>query len=602
MNTLNSNESKIYPVFTWVLFGLLITYLLLRAYFLEPLHDEAATFFYYIESGLFWGPDVMLDANNHWLNSILGHWMYLIFGDQFFFVRLPNVFAFILFFWGIYRLIKPIQSDLNKMLILLGTTCIPFILDYFSYTRGYGLSMGLFIFSLSYVRDFVVHLHLRSAFWASFFMGLSVYANLNFILSLILMGLLFVLMQLLHKKELSIKQHLLLVSNYILLALAMLPNIFYGLQLKESGALYYGSLDGFWEVTGKTLSRYVIFYDADWLKYASLALIAVLIFYFVRRWKSLGGIKFFRKSSTLMAWFLFGNCAAIILMAKLMDVNYPEDRVGMYLVTLFLLMMGFVLNEIKAMNWMLVGMLFFPIVMIPKTNLSTSIFSPDDRMAQTFFDEVQKHVDSYSTISIYPMQQLTWAHHSRSVDSNNYVIVGREFNKVTDIAIHKTPLLEGIENLDEYDVIAHTPESTHIAYKRKSPYQKKVIYELPLTISETQKEFVSLVSFIIPDSLRNRKLQFHIHGDVEAENKFREFAIMTYSTFDENDQVVNHSYTNERWYHGKKKEFLLNFNYAVERLEPNEHEIRTYLWNRKHEKIGLKNGVFQILELIETKE
>src|SRR5690554_7005922 len=85
-------------------------------------------------------------------------------------------------------------------------------------------------------------------------MGLSVYANLNFILSLILMGLLFVLMQLLHKKELSIKQHLLLVSNYILLALAMLPNIFYGLQLKESGALYYGSLDGFWEVTGKTLS------------------------------------------------------------------------------------------------------------------------------------------------------------------------------------------------------------------------------------------------------------------------------------------------------------------------------------------------------------
>src|SRR5690554_7543724 len=87
-------------------------------------------------------------------------------------------------------------------------------------------------------------------------------------------------------------------------------------------------------------------------------------------------------------------------MAELMHVNYPEDRVAMYLVTLFLLMMGFVLNEIKAMNWMLVGMLFFPIVMIPKTNLSTSIFSPDDRMAQTFFDEVQKHVDSYSTISI----------------------------------------------------------------------------------------------------------------------------------------------------------------------------------------------------------
>jgi len=597
MNFSNQNTSKVNLVFTWVIFGLLMLYLLLRAYYLEAIHDEIATFFFYIESGVFWGPDVMFDANNHLLNSILSHWLYLIFGDQLFFIRLPNVIAFAFYFWGIYRLLKPIKSDLYKTFILLGTTCVPFVLEYFAYTRGYGISMGLFIFSLSYIRDFVVNQNVKSAYWSSLFLSLAVYANLTLILSLILMVLLFLLIQLLHKNELSRSQHKYLFLVYALIAVAMLPNFYYAKLLKESNALYYGGLDGFWEVTGKTLARYVIFHDLNWLKYASLGLVFLLVLYFIRRWVKLGYLSFFKRSSTILAWFLFGNCVAIVLMAKAMGVNYPEDRVGMHLVILFLLMFGFVLSEIKSMSWLLVGMLFFPITMIPRISLTTSVFSSDDRVSKPFFNEVVKKLDSYTTLSIYPIQQLTWAYLSREVDSNNFIISQRDFNRTSDIVFTKTTLYKDQGFLKDYNVIAHNPESTHIAYERKSPYHKKLIYNLPLNIVDSDDEFVSIFSTEIPDSLRNRKLQFHAHGDIEAENKFFEFAIITYSTFDKDMNSIDHKYMNKRWSNGKEKKFPLNFNYAVEELDSNENEIRIYIWNRKKEKISVTNGAFQILEL-----
>ncbi len=492
----NKNKSRTYFVFSWLVFGLLLTYLLLRAYFLEPLHDEVATFFHYIESGVFWGPDVQLDANNHILNSILSHWLYLVFGDQFFYLRLPNVLAFILYFWGIYRFIKPIQFIIGKALILLGTTCIPFILEYFAYTRGYGISMGLFMFSLSYIRDFAKTRNVKSVYWSALLLGLAVYANLTLLLSLILMGLFFLLIQFIYRNDINKKGHVFLFIAYFLLGLAMLPNLMYAQLLKDSGALYYGGLEGFWEVTGKSLARNIIFHELNWLKYASIVVVLLLMSYFIHRWMKIKNLQFFTKSSTVLAWFLFGNCAAVVLMAKLLGINYPADRVGMHLPVLFILLLGFVLSQFKYSKWLLLGLLFFPLTMIPRINVSTSVFSPDDRTSHSFFEEVNKHINPYSAISIYPMQMLTWAFLSRDFDSTNYLVSEREFNHASDVVIHRTTLIHGHDYLKNYNVIAHHPESTHIAYQRKSPHQKNIIFELPLNIIDASHEYITFYNFI----------------------------------------------------------------------------------------------------------
>ena len=280
-----------------------------------------------------------------------------------------------------------------------------------------------------------------------------------------------------------------------------------------------------------------------------------------------------------------------------MGVNYPEDRVGMHLAVLSVLLAGSVLSEIKGWGWLLIGMLFFPITMIPRINLSTSVFSPDDRISNAFFQEVTKNLNSYTTISAYPLQVLTWSYLSRDLDSNNFVISERAFNHTSEFVFTRTTLFKDQDFLKNYDVLAHNPESTHVVYKRKVPYVKEVIYSLPLNIIDSQDEYIQIYQSEIPDSLRNRKLQFHIQTDVVADNVFREFAILTYSTFSKEMENIDYQYVNERWVHGTKKEFSMNFNYAVDHLKEDEHEIRIYILNRKREKISLKNGVFQILEL-----
>ena len=72
------------------LFGFVFIYLVLRAYFNEPLHDEVATFFNYIETGRIFGEGVIQVAQNHLLNTYASRWMYLMFGDDFFFLRIPR--------------------------------------------------------------------------------------------------------------------------------------------------------------------------------------------------------------------------------------------------------------------------------------------------------------------------------------------------------------------------------------------------------------------------------------------------------------------------------------------------------------------------------
>jgi len=597
MSLYNKHASPFYKVFSGALFVLLFLYLLLRAYFVEPLHDEVATFYHYIESGVYWGDKMQVDANNHLLNSWLCRGIYRIFGEGFFMLRLPNVLAFILFYWGIVKLIKPLRSNFSRMMILLALTCIPFMLEYFAYARGYGLSLGFFVCSLVYLRKFTVLKKGKYVLLTYLFLALTVYSNLTFLVSSILAVLLIVLFQLIYRQKFSLTEQLLMLGSHAIFLVALMPAVSFAQRLREAGALYYGSLDGFWNVTGKTLSRYILFYEAYWLKWLFALAAAGCIIFLVSKWRSKGTVKFFREPETMFAWFLFGNCAAILFMAKVMHVNYPEDRVGMYLVVLFILLAGFILGRHKKGSQALVLLLFFPLVFIPKINLSTSVFSPDDRMSQEFFNAVVAKADRHTTISVDPLMRLTWSYMDRKQPYEHFVSDSRKFNRSADIVLTKTVFYSKQSFLSEYEVIAHDPQSTFIAYRKRIPFSKRTIYKTAFDIPHTTDEFINVDRFVVPDSLRNKKLEFSIRADVHAENKTREFNIMTFSTFDNKDQPVRYQYWNERWSQGLKKNYALNFNYAAGILGENEHEIRIYMWNLDRERVRLKNGIFEIIIL-----
>ena len=123
---------KRFQIFSWILFSSLFVYILLRAFFVDLLHDEAATFLHYIETGYIWNDKTMLDANNHLLNSFLGRIIFRVFGENYFLLRLPNVLSFPFYFWALYHLTSVFKKYSLRILVLVGISCIPFILEYFS--------------------------------------------------------------------------------------------------------------------------------------------------------------------------------------------------------------------------------------------------------------------------------------------------------------------------------------------------------------------------------------------------------------------------------------------------------------------------------------
>ncbi len=589
--------SDFYRSFSWLLFILLFVYLILRAAFVAPLHDEVATLFHFVEPGVLWGDDMLVDANNHLLNSFLCRGIYLLFGDGFFMLRLPNVLAFILFFWGIVRLIKPIQINFTRTMLLLALTCIPFILEYFANARGYGLSLAFFVCTLVYLRGVAKLKKVRYAYLAYGFLVLAIYANLTFMVSGVLALMFILLLQVIYRADFNLRRHLLLLMGHVLFAVTLLPAYFYAQRLRTGEALYYGSLKGFWQVTGKTLTENVLFYNEDWMKWFFLLTAAGFIIFLVYNWRLHGTWKFFRRSDTIFAWFLFGNCIAIMIMAREMHINYPEDRVGMYLVILFLLLLGFIIGREKRSAWIMSLFLFFPISFVTRINLSTSVFSPDDRMSEAFFNDVMKYTVSNTTVSAYPLMQLTWAYQDRERAPETVAMNEKAFNFAADIVLTKTTLY-GKEDafLANYDTIAYDPNSTFIAYRKHFPHRKTTIYDTVFRAQKTSDEFIPIYTWQMPDSLKSKYLQFRVRGDVQAKPYKRELNLV-FSTFSDSAQPVRYKYWNEHWTHGLKEQFHLNYNYAVTGFNTDEKEARIYLWNPFHEEVEVKNGIFEIIIL-----
>lgn len=596
MNEKTIKREYAYSKFAWLLFGLLFVYLFLRAWFVEPIHDEVATYLHYIETGIIWGDKAILDANNHLINSYLSRYLFLTFGLDFFWMRLPNVLSFGLFFWAIYQLIKPIENIIFRGIILVAITGIPFILDYFAYTRGYGISLAFFLAAIVMLKRVSETFLLKNLTIAYLFLIIAVYSNLTFLVSAILAILFILILQLLALKELNWKKQVSITFFHCILLTAIYPAIHYAETLKEGGALYYGSLAGFWEVTGKTLTKYTFFIDYSWFKWILLGVGALVIFSLTFLWFKKGTKQFFKNKETIIAWFLFGHIAVILFLAHFRDVNYPEDRVGMYLIPLSLLLLAYLVNDSEKTSYVSVGFLIFPILFIPRINLSTSVFSPEDRMSNKFYQSVINEVKPNTTIGVYPLMGFTWAAQNRKQEIKNSVTAYETFNAAADIILTKEVLKVDPRDLADYDTLTRDFNSGFIAYKRKKPFVKSVVFDTTFTFTENEGEFIGFRNILIPDSLRNKKLQIHIEGDFTTSSPFTTTNLV-YSSFDKDFNPIVYESWNQRWSHGVKQNFFMNFNFPVDKFYPEENEVRIYLWNMDKEKISIKNGKFEIILL-----
>ncbi|MDH4471953.1 MAG: hypothetical protein QE487_05050 [Fluviicola sp.] len=574
--------------YLWLVGCVLTAYALLRAWFVAPLHDENATFFHFIETGAIWGQGSLLDANNHLLNSYIGRFFYNLLGEHYFLFRLPTVLSAGLYFWVIWKLTSTFASNWQRWLVTLAIVCIPFVFDYFSYTRGYGLALCFFCCSLYFLQRWLLTSKYHLLIALVLCLVLSISANLTFLVSAVLVMVYVIGFVVIHFKLLNRWKIFWLSAAILLFVLALKPLLGFSFELRDVGALYYGSLDGFWPVTGKTLCKYVLFYDANWLKWAigiGAVAIGVLVLILLRRHRFKS---FLQRPESWGSYLLVGNVVSILFLAKVMHINYPEDRAAMYFIPLVLLVFGSVLGQFIKLKWLLLALLFFPISFLWQLNVRTSVFTPDQRMSLAFYQEVRDNLQPEDRLCIDPIQQLNWAHFERNYQSQpHFGVADRTFEGNYDVIISNKifPITKAFKR--KYKILAFDPDNGVIAYRRKVK-SDPVIFKSNLSVSpyEGTDEFIDLLRIKTAYDWEEKVFSLDISGKITIDTSYRDLQLVVATADSTGKTVTLHSF-NLRWYFGEKKHrFSYHFPYTRIPLTASETELKVYIWNPERHFVG----------------
>ena len=297
-------------------------YLMLRAWFVPPVHDEAATFFHYINHGEYNPGKALWDANNHILNSFLSPYIIKVLGINAFTIRLANLLFFPVYAWFLYRLALQLRTARARFLLLFMGLTIHGFIEYFAYSRGYGMSMALLTGALYYSYRFFSEKRLVFLPPALLLYLLATLANLTLLnTALLFMGLSVLALP---GKAFTGKQRLAGSGLLVIAALLLWPLVNISLKMKEDGLLYYAADEKFWTAVIGSFTRQ--YFDSDnlllklfWFAWCGLLLWLTVAF--------LARPNEQRRSESARLFFpllFFGNLAGIFAMHYLLGVNFPR--------------------------------------------------------------------------------------------------------------------------------------------------------------------------------------------------------------------------------------------------------------------------------------
>ncbi len=167
----------------WSIGLVLFIYLALRCYYIPITHDEAGTFLEYVVMPL---QNTLLcvpaSATNHILHTLLVKGTTELFGNHVFFIRLPVLLSYILYFYFSLQLLQKLTK--KPFWIVIGIALLnfhPYLLEFFSLSRGYGLGIAFMMGSVLYAFDYFNGCqNLKRSLLSIVFAALAIYSNFTF--------------------------------------------------------------------------------------------------------------------------------------------------------------------------------------------------------------------------------------------------------------------------------------------------------------------------------------------------------------------------------------------------------------------------------------
>ncbi len=437
--------------------ALLLCYTAVRAYTLSITWDEAYGYLRFVRNKLLVPESLeQMDANNHLLHTFLCIRLNQLLGASELVLRLPSLAGHALFLFFSYRIVSNFQGSLSMMISFLILNVNPFVLDFFSLSRGYGLALGFMIASVYFLYKFFMQpMKIKYACLSFLSALLATLANFTW-LNYFVISFSFILLILLPG---STTGNLSPIKKWALFIIRALPFVLvfgwalyvlvpYLNKLKEAGAFFFGGTSGFYEDTFCSLGRcslYGLTYP-DWMQTGArivfLGLVPASVVHTL--------ILTIRKKSTntslfsgIIAMAALLCCLATIVQHKWLGNLYLLDRNAVFFLPLFHLAFVFLGNELSLRSrkvlvlYAIAGSLFAA-HFIRSVNFSYTLewkFDADIKHMLSDLDSLKRIPKEKSSVSVgVPLiydqpinfyratRHLTWlnmAERSDPVDLNN---------------------------------------------------------------------------------------------------------------------------------------------------------------------------------------
>jgi hypothetical protein len=499
MDNTISNRSSTFPVFFWIVATAVFCITAFRSYLVPFNHDETATFFFFIQSGHYMPFHSAVDANNHVLNSFLGNICFHLFGSSPFSLRIPNLLGLIVLILAAYKISKSL-NQLGSKVLLTATIFISFHwLTFFSACRGYGLSLALLIMGIAFMVDLIAYPTSKTKFFiVLLFFQLAISSNLILIIIVLALSSIIFLIQIFNQVFFK--------SLIILIWLLHLAAVYYWLSfsfyLQEGGALYYGAGDNYWEVTFATLIQLLLGYYSVVIKWMVLFLVAASIIgcIYVNK-RNIFNIRQFVKRPELSVLFLIvflSLVAGFYLMHILFDVNFPEDRTGLFFYVFFIMCMCFTLDKCtltlnKVVSYGFTGLLAIHFIVnlnFRKHSLNVYETIPE-HFYTTLLDEQKKSAERI-TIGGHRVRELFYGFMNyrhggvlNPADPTEVMQMNCDYYIATSVeAKYFKPY---------YDIIDTEPDWGFVLLKRKEKIIRSKVLELnDIVLKDNENEFIEL--------------------------------------------------------------------------------------------------------------
>ncbi len=603
MTILKSSSTRENGIFLFLSI-LVWIYIWIRTFTVPATIDETATFFMYIQSGRIFPPSAAWDANNHLLNSLLSRWIYLLSGPSVVGLRLANVLFFPVYAFFILKISRQLNYTISRWAFILAMLATHFIIEFFGYGRGYGMSMALLIGAIYFLLRNTSNITALDFFLTILFTVLATSANLTLLPSSVM--IFFLLALILFHKEIKMqisRKLVLLISLIIIASISTAFFTWYSFKLKEHGCFYYGSGDGFWKVSVESLAHmtaYQYWIIAEIFFGAAFAFILIRSFLFILKkpdYKSLTGM------TLIFPALLTGNILASLLMNRIWSINFLEDRAGMFFLPLFFGSICFI-SDIQTKNKTYKQLLpvfplfFLPLIFLFHSSFYKSVYGDYQVVTREFVTKVENDLpqnDFTSIISAYQARRQPWAFY-------NYLKGG----KLNSLSSDKFPDLSAsylIGNREEFPVppenylqLDYFAPTDLFLYKRMKVAKSKVIYQKDSlkTEGKINPEYFGLLE-MKTDTLKGRDLRIDIRFTVESPDIPFGGAFVA--------EVIDSAHTNLRYeaidlplfkpaWNGQKDNCLHSM--VIYSVPDGRNKLIIYFWNKNSVPYELKNGTVRV--------